>query len=81
MSLDELHGLCRRRGFRLAVELVDPTGRTLGDEPYPGAALRVRVLTRDGHVLAGRIQSPEGEPVERLAELVLGTLQRKGLIV
>lgn len=83
MSLSDLHVLCRRRGFRLALELVDPTGHTVGAvEGGDAASLRVRVFDRDGEVLAGRIQSTPG--LERVDELALGTLdvlRKRGLVV
>lgn len=82
MGLVELNALCRRRGFRLVLDLVDPTGRPVrSEESYGAASLQVRVVDRDGQTLAGRVQSDPGrEPVEQLAELVLGTLHRKGLV-
>ncbi len=83
MALGELASLCRRRGFRLKLELVDPTGHQIRSEPSSsGGSLRVRVLDRDGQVLAGRIQSEPGlERIEDPAEGVLQILYRRGLVV
>jgi hypothetical protein len=73
VSLDELDVLCRNRGWKLKLEVVDATGHTV--RSWEGAAkafLRVRVLDRDDEVLAGRCQSEPG--LERPHDLAVGVL-------
>lgn len=82
MSLDELAALCRRRGWRLTLEVVDATGHPLRSQEGAAACfLRVRVYDRDGAVLAGRCQSESGLELPRaLAEGVLAVLHRRGVV-
>ncbi len=82
MSLGDLDTLCRRRGWRLVLEVVDPTGHVI--RAWPGAAgafLRVRVFDVDGEVIAGRCQSEPGlERPESLAGGVLDVLRKRGVL-
>jgi hypothetical protein len=81
LSLNELDLLCRRRGWKLVLEVTDPTGHVIRD--WEGAAsgfMRVRVLA-DGEVLAGRIQSEPGlEHADVLAAGVVGVLRKRGVV-
>jgi len=81
VSLAELDELCRRRGWRLVLEAIDPTGHIVREEGVAQSFLRVRVLDRDREILAGRCQSEPGlEQPHALAEAVLDILRRHGLV-
>lgn len=80
MTFSELAAVCRRRRMRLVLELIGPTGHPQRGDDVGPAYLRVRVLTYDGDVLAGRCQSDPGrESVDELAAGVHETLQRRGV--
>lgn len=82
MSLDELDLLCKSRGWKLALEVVDATGHTVRSwEGASAAFLRVRVLDRDGDVLAGRCQTEPGlESTSDLAGGALEVLRKRGAL-
>lgn len=77
----DLHALCRRRGFKLGLLLIGPTGHRARSEPlYPHGSLSVRVLIGDSDVAAGRCQSDPGlEHIDELAAGCLEVLRRKGV--
>lgn len=81
-TLNDLHHACKREGFTIALDLVGPTGHRARDEEcWDWASLRLRVLTVNGDVVAGRCQSDPGlEGVDQLADGVAHTLRQRGLI-